>query len=332
MNSTFKLLSMFTLILGLAACGSSSSSNGSGSQPPPPPPAPAPAPEVGTIVDVAVENGGFTTLVTALQATGLDAVLDDEDGTFTVFAPTDDAFALLGSETITALLGDTDALSNILLYHVVAGAEILADAAISVASGSDSLVEMANGDNAGLSLAGGTLYVNLSSVLTPDVMASNGVIHVIDKVMLPPAEMGEPTANIVETAIAAGNFNTLVDAVVAAGLDGVLADEDATFTVFAPTDDAFDKIDSATLTALMADIPTLTQILLHHVVGGAAVDSVTAFTLNGTSVNSAADIDLSIDIVDGMLQIEGSDVVMFDIYTSNGIIHVIDTVITSSLE
>lgn len=285
-----------------------------------------------SIVDVAVEAGSFTTLVAALEATGLDTVLADMDGSFTVFAPTDDAFAELGEETINNLLADTDTLSDILLYHVISGSEVLADAAVNLAAGEDSLVEMANGDNAGLSLSGEQLYINLSQVTSANVMASNGVIHVVDKVMMPPADMGTPTDNIVETAIANGNFTTLVSALQAAGLEATLADEDETFTVFAPTDAAFEKIDEAVLNDLIADVPTLTEVLLQHVVSGAAVNSTTAFTLNGSMVETAGGDNVSVEIVDGMLQINGSTVTMYDIYTTNGVIHVIDTVITTALE
>ncbi|MCR6650998.1 MAG: fasciclin domain-containing protein [Cellvibrionaceae bacterium] len=86
------------------------------------------------------------------------------------------------------------------------------------------------------------------------------------------------------------------------------------------------------INGLLADTDTLTQVLLHHVVADAAVDSLTAFTLNGASATTAGGLPVSIEIVDGDLLIEGSAVTTFDIYTSNGIIHVIDTVITSSLE
>jgi hypothetical protein len=96
-----------------------------------------------SIVDTARAAGNFTTLIAALEATGLDTVLADLNGSFTVFAPTDAAFSALGEDTINALLADTDALSDILLYHVIAGNEILADAAIAVAAGENSLVEMA---------------------------------------------------------------------------------------------------------------------------------------------------------------------------------------------
>lgn len=290
-----------------------------------------PAPEQ-SIVEVAVGAESFTTLVTALQATGLDETLADLDSTFTVFTPTDAAFADLGEETLNALLADPDALRNILLYHVIADEEILADQAITVATGENSFVDMANGGKAALSLNDDNLFINLAQVTSANVMASNGVIHVIDKVILPPAEMVESENNIVETAIAAGNFTTLVTAVQAAGLDTVLADETETFTVFAPTDAAFEKLGSEAINGLLADTETLTTVLLHHVIGGAAVDSLTAFTLNGGNADTAADLPVSIEIVDGQLLIEDSAVTAFDIYTSNGIIHVIDTVITSSLE
>jgi uncharacterized surface protein with fasciclin (FAS1) repeats len=151
-------------------------------------------------------------------------------------------------------------------------------------------------------------------------------------VLLPPKTKGTPTDNIVETAIAAGNFTTLVTALQAAGLDATLANESETFTVFAPTDAAFALIPEATLNALIADTPALTQVLLQHVIIGAEVDSVTAFTLNGMQVDTASGEDIAIAIVNGNLEVQGSIVSMFDIYTSNGVIHVIDAVITETLQ
>lgn len=290
-----------------------------------------PAPPM-SIVDTARAAGNFTTLIAALEATGLDTVLADLEGSFTVFAPTDDAFSALGQDTINALLADTDALSDILLYHVIAGNEILADAAIAVAAGENSLVEMANGKKTGLSLNGQNLFINLSQVTTANVLTDNGVIHALDKVLLPPTAKGTPTGNIVETAIAAGNFTTLVTALQTAGLDATLANESETFTVFAPTDAAFALIPEATLNALIADTPALTQVLLQHVIIGAEVDSVTAFTLNGMQVDTASGEDVAIAIVNGNLEVQGSIVSMFDIYTTNGVIHVIDTVITETLQ
>lgn len=132
------------------------------------------------IVDLAVADGRFTTLVTALQAAGLVDTLRSA-GPFTVFAPTDDAFAQLPAGTVAGLLGDVPALTSVLLYHVVPGA---------VASGD--VVQLSSADTvAGKSVTvavdGGSVLINNARVIIPDLAASNGVIHVIDTVLLPPA-------------------------------------------------------------------------------------------------------------------------------------------------
>ncbi len=135
----------------------------------------------GTIVDVAVANE-FNTLVAAVQAAGLVETLQG-DGPFTVFAPTDEAFAALPEGTLDGLLEDPEALAEILTYHVVAG-EVLAedvvglDAATTV-QGSDIAIEVVDG---------GVVLNGSSNVVATDVKASNGVVHVIDAVILPPAE------------------------------------------------------------------------------------------------------------------------------------------------
>jgi transforming growth factor-beta-induced protein len=279
-----------------------------------------------TIVDVAVSDGNFTTLVAALQATGLDTVLADTDTKFTVFAPTDAAFALLGQDTISALLADTDTLTDILTYHVISG-EVNAAAAIAAAG---TTVNMVNGDAVGLSLYDNELLVNTATVIMTDIQASNGIIHVIDAVLLPPADMTEPTMNIVEVAVSdPDNFSTLVAALTAADLVTTLSDEDASFTVFAPTNAAFELIAGSTLTALLADTDALSKVLLQHVVAEVAVNSVNAYALSGTMVDTAsmAKVGLSINMATDTLTFGGANVVMKDIYTTNGIIHVIDAVI-----
>ncbi len=317
-KAKLKLFSLGIIVLFLSACGGDSNDSDSMEE----------EASLGTITEIAANNSDFSTLVTALQATGLDAALDDEAETYTVFAPTNAAFEALGADTINALLADTDTLSDILLYHVVAGAE--ADSTAAVAS-AGSTVEMANGDLAALALSGSDLYVNLSLVISTDIEADNGIIHVIDSVMIPPNEVGQPTENIVETAVNAGTFNTLVTALQTAGLDSVLADENETFTVFAPTDAAFSMIPSATLNALLADTDALSAVLLQHVISGAQVNSVTAFTLSGTDAETASGALIDIMIDDGDLYVGGAKVETFDIYTTNGVIHVIDTVIVGDL-
>lgn len=283
-----------------------------------------------TIVDVAVSNGSFTTLVAALQATGLDQTLSDTTTKFTVFAPTDEAFALLGQSTIDALLADTDTLSNILTYHVISG-EVNAAAAIGAVG---TTVEMVNGNSVGLSLDGDNLLVNTVTVTATDIIADNGIIHVIDAVLMPPAAMSEPTQNIVETAVADGRFTTLVAALQATNLDVVLTDESVMYTVFAPTDDAFGLIGEDTLNTLLANTDVLSQILLQHVVSGAAVDAVTAYSLNGTGVETAAmtNIELMINSATDMLTFGGANIVIKDLHTTNGIIHVIDAVVVANIE
>ena len=304
--------------LFLGACSESDSL-----QVPPPPEPPTPPAGPGNIVEVAEAAGGFGTLLTALDATGLDDTLSDESQTFTVFAPTDEAFEALGQETIDGLLGDPDTLSDILLYHVIAGQAVDAETALSLAG---TTVGMANGDRVALTLRDGALFINGAEVVTTDVEASNGLIHVIDAVLLPPAD-AEPTGNIVEVAVANGSFTTLVAAVEAAGLADTLADPDATFTVFAPTDDAFAALGDDTINALLADIDALTDVLLYHVISGSAVDSITATSLFGESVEMANGDTVDIDIRDGALFVNDSQVIIADVPATNGVIHVIDAVL-----
>ncbi|WP_286235892.1 fasciclin domain-containing protein [Thalassotalea sediminis] len=313
-------MTMFTCLFLLQACND----NDDKSIPPViTPPAPV------TIVDAAVDNGNFTTLVAALEATGLDTTLADENASFTVFAPTDDAFALLGDDTINALLEDTDTLSDILTYHVISG-EV--DAAAAVASAGQT-VEMVNGDMVGLSLDGDNLLVNTATVTMTDIQTDNGIIHVIDAVLMPPADKGQPMMNIVETAVADGRFTTLVAALQAAGLDGALADASGNFTVFAPTDDAFAMIDDEVLSMILADTDLLSNLLLQHVID-AEVSSVSAYALNGQQATTLSDamIPVSINAETDMLMFGGANIVIKDIYTSNGIIHVIDAVVIGDLE
>lgn len=134
--------------------------------------------ELGTIVEVAVENGSFTTLVTAVQAAGLVETLSSE-GPFTVFAPTDDAFAKLPEGTVEALLEDPEKLAEILTYHVVSGKVMAADVA------GISSAPTVQGQDLTISTDGESVKINDSTVIIADVEANNGVIHVIDTVLLP---------------------------------------------------------------------------------------------------------------------------------------------------
>jgi transforming growth factor-beta-induced protein len=141
-----------------------------------PMPTPTEAPK--SIVAIAVADGRFTTLVTALKAAGLVETLQGE-GPFTVFAPTDEAFARLPAGTVEALLNDPEQLKALLLYHVVAGKVMAADARMLTEA------ETVNGEKVKITAQGEMLKVNDSQVVLPDIEGSNGVIHVIDAVLLP---------------------------------------------------------------------------------------------------------------------------------------------------
>lgn len=129
------------------------------------------------IVDIAVANGNFTTLVAAVQAAGLVDTLKG-DGPFTVFAPTDDAFAALPEGTVEALLDDIPTLTAILTYHVVSGAVMSGDLSDGM------MAETVNGQSVTISLGDGVM-VDGANVVMADIEASNGVIHVIDAVIMP---------------------------------------------------------------------------------------------------------------------------------------------------
>ncbi len=274
-----------------------------------------------TIVDIAVD-AGFNTLVTAVQAAGLVDTLSGE-GPFTVFAPTDEAFAALPDGTLDALLADTEALTQVLTYHVVAGEVYAADVV-----GLESAATV-QGEEIAISVEGDSVVLNGSaSVVTTDVMASNGVIHVIDAVILPPSiheGAAEATAaDIVATAQAAGGFNTLLAAVDAAGLTETLQGE-GPFTVFAPTDEAFAALGEDTVNGLLGNTELLSQILLYHVVGG---EVLAADVVGLESAGTVQGEDIAITIEDGKVILNGiAEVIVTDIETSNGIIHVIDAVI-----
>ncbi|NUQ38106.1 MAG: fasciclin domain-containing protein [Caldilineales bacterium] len=148
-----------------------------------PEPTVAPEPEMLDIVDTAVADGRFTTLVAAVQAAGLVDTLKSE-GPFTVFAPTDDAFAALPAGTVEALLADIPTLTNILLYHVVPGKVMAADVL-----GLDSAATALAGADISIMVDGDSVKINDATVLITDIETTNGVIHVIDSVILPPSGM-----------------------------------------------------------------------------------------------------------------------------------------------
>jgi transforming growth factor-beta-induced protein len=271
-----------------------------------------------SIIEVASTNGDFSTLTAALKAADLDGALSGE-GPFTVFAPTNRAFASLPDGTVEMLLKkeNKDALTGVLTYHVLAG-QMDAEHVTSM-PGAATL----NGQWLQFDANDKGAFVDASAITTVDIQCSNGVIHVIDTVLIPSSD------DIVTTAASTGTFNTLLAAATAAGLADTLAN-DGPYTVFAPTDDAFSKLGKDTLTTLLLpeNKEMLQMILKNHVVSGRvyspdALKASTATTLAGTS--------LPIAVKNGAARAGNAKLLMTDIDASNGVIHVIDTVLTENV-
>jgi len=275
--------------------------------------------KVQDIVDTAVAAGSFKTLVAAVKAAGLVDTLKG-DGPFTVFAPTDAAFAKLPKETLESLLKPENKakLTSILTYHVVSG-QVEAKDVVKLTNATT-----VNGQRVAIAVKDGKVVLNgNSTVTTTDVKASNGVIHVIDTVIMPVDK------NVLQVAGEAGSFNTLAKLVAAAGLTETLSGK-GPFTVFAPTDEAFAKLPKETVEALLKPEgkEQLKSILTYHVVPGSvyadqAVKLTEAKTVQGSS--------FKINAKDGTVAIGNeksmAKVVKTDIQASNGVIHVIDSVI-----
>ncbi len=276
-----------------------------------------------TIVDVAVSAGIFKTLVAAVQAAGLAETLMGK-GPFTVFAPTDEAFAKLPVGTVETLLKPENkaTLVSILTYHVAAGYRTSGN--LSTTSGARSVQGApigfaVHGKDATLTDGkGGT-----AKVIKANVGASNGVIHIIDTVIMPPdAAKGD----IVDTAVGAGSFKTLVAAVQAAGLVETLKGA-GPFTVFAPSDEAFAKLPEGLVAELVKpeNKDVLTQILTYHVVAGDLQSS--ELIHSNRAPKTVQGGKLSIYKSAKGVMVNKSMLTAANILTTNGVIHVIDSVL-----
>lgn len=262
------------------------------------------------IIDQAKELEIFSTLVGAVDQVGLTTTLQYK-GNFTVFAPTDDAFAALPSGLLGSLTNAQ--LTEILTYHVLNGEVFAADLAAEQAAPS------LQGDDLFITANAGEVAVNGSSnVVTADVDVSNGVIHAVNRVLLPDAY-----GTVVDAASKRYNFQTLVSAVVDAGLADALSNADGTFTVFAPTDEAFAALPAGLLESLTPE--QLAEILQYHV-----LDAQLASGDLEASQAPATLIDESVYVTveGGTVTVNGSaTVIEADITTSNGVIHAIDQVL-----
>lgn len=311
----------------------------------------------GTIAEIVVasasaEQPEFSTLLAAVQAADpavLEA-LSNPEAALTVFAPTDAAFAALaealGEEAFNGVLADTEMLTGILLYHVLDGKVMSSDVVAALEAGEGSFVaKTLNGQYIDVTAAedGGVMIDNANLNLEMvDIEAANGVIHVIDAVILP--ESRTIAEIVVESASAeeGPEFTSLLAAVQAAdpAVLETLSNPEAELTVFAPTDAAFAALGEDTLNAVLGDQALLTNILLYHVVpstvgsldlaallseageDGLVVDS----ALEGQPLTFTVDMDGNV-VINGVVKI-----VATDIDAANGTIHVIDAVLVPQAE
>jgi uncharacterized surface protein with fasciclin (FAS1) repeats len=311
----FKRIAALSLVSLAAACGGSDD-------------------EPGTLAQEASENG-FSALVAAADKAGLVPALSSSSSSLTVFAPTDAAFTSLATTLgfssaaamVTALDGPT--LAKILQYHVLPARKTAAE----LASGGATQATIYSFEGAPATLALNTTsgvkitdeVLTEASVVTANVAASNGVIHAIDKVLVPPGVL-----NVVQMAQLNPTFSVLVEAVVAANLAGTLSGT-GPFTVFAPTNTAFvAALGELSLTkAQLLASPTLGSILTYHVVAGnvraanvvALPKPAAVATLQGGTFSVGADLG----ITDGRARVAA--LVATDVVASNGVIHVIDKVL-----
>lgn len=252
-----------------------------------------------SIVDVATANGNFTILLAAVERVGLTDLLDSA-GTLTVFAPPDSAFEGVDIDALS-----DEALTQILGNHVITTAAV------------PSTEIPARADNAAdLTLLFGTeggVTVNGVTVTTPDIAADNGIIHVVESIIMP--------ANVADMAGIAG-LTSLAGALTTADLIGAVSDPEANLTVFAPTNDAF---------TAAGDVPedALAGILTYHVIAGAQVDAASVpASANTLSENEWGNpLTLLFDTTDGVIINGSATVTIADVKTTNGIVHVIDGVL-----
>ena len=273
------------------------------------------------IVEVAQNTPDLSILVEAVVAAGLAPTLST--GTLTVFAPTNAAFAALLTElgvSKEALLADKALLTAVLTYHVLGSTVPLASVpvgkAIAPVGGGFFKIESLGG----LKITDGRNRV--SNITATDIQARNGVVHLVDRVLLPANQ------NIVATAQALPDFSILVEAVVAAGLVDTLQGT-GPFTVFAPTNAAFAALLTelgVSKTALLADKALLTKVLSYHVVGARVLKAeVPVGAAIATVQGQTFVVDASLKITDQKQR--ATSIVATDVFTSNGVIHVVDRVL-----
>jgi uncharacterized surface protein with fasciclin (FAS1) repeats len=304
----------------------------------------------------ASNNPVLSTLVSAVVEADLVDTLNSE-GPFTIFAPTNDAFAAIDADTLSTVLADKDLLTSILTYHVIAGESLSAEDL-----GTAGTKATVNGGE--LSFSADGIDIAGSTAICSDVPTSNATVHIIDTVLLPqealdalaaPMEDDAMEEDVMEDAMlgafgpgctavpadgegsfagmaddpagtAASNnpvLSTLVSAVVEADLVDTLNSE-GPFTIFAPTNDAFAAIDADTLSTVLADKDLLTSILTYHVIAGESLSAEDLGTAGTVTTVNGGELTFSID---GQLDVNGATAICQNVPTANATVHIIDAVL-----
>ena len=283
----------------------------------------SPMPEPGMdIVELARATPVLSTLVTAIETANLAPTLKGP-GPFTVFAPTNAAFDKLPEGVLADLLANPDILADILTYHVVSGNVLSSDLS------TGDVNTLLSGKSISVEVDGSSVTLNgLASVIGADVLASNGVVHLIDEVLIPP-DFELPKDNIVEIAAATPELSILVDALTKfPDLVNVLS-SDGTLTVFAPTNDAFIALLGAIGQTELDDVTesVLRKILEYHVISSAAIMS--SDLSDGDMAETVSGEDVTVEINNDGVFISGAKVNTPDIEASNGVIHIVESVMVN---
>ena len=255
--------------------------------------------ELGLVATIQADDQ-FNTLESLVVEAGLADVL--ASGEFTVFAPTDAAFSKLPDEELERLRNDKTALAELLKNHVVPG-KLDASAVTSVSE-----LATAADTSVGVEVNDGSSFVGGAKIIKTNISATNGIVHVIDRIIL--GESTSEPANLVDLALLDDQFSTLVELVGLAELGDVLAGE-GPFTVFAPTNAAFEKIPAGDLEALKADKEALRTVLLNHVVSRKLLAS---DVVAETSLTAAGEGELTIDASGNLVKIGEAQILRTRLY------------------
>ncbi|MGL4518797.1 MAG: fasciclin domain-containing protein [Phocaeicola sp.] len=258
----------------------------------------------------------LSTLNKAITAAGLETTLSSATDPYTVFAPTDEAFAKLPAGALDALLADPQGgLKNVLLHHVVSGISGLEQLV------SDMTLQAANGDELAVTVSLDGVAVNGVKLSVAPVLATNGIVFIIDTVLLPPVK----PVTLMQVVEGSADHQTLKAALMAAQLEGALSDAAASLTLFAPTDAAFALLPAGTVEKLLATPEgDLKNILLYHVVGSKVMS---ADVTEGEVATLLDKKNIKVTIKEGDVYVNNAKVIVKDIEASNGVVHVIDAVL-----